>query len=82
MGLKVRVVLVVDLGDPAKWLMRKPISSGRLGWMPDRRPLTESLDERLGEMVYGVEEYAGTVDEATIEPLLSKLPRTESLGCK
>jgi transposase len=74
--MKARIVLIVDLGDPAKWRMRKSISSGRLGWMPDRRPLAEILDDRLCDAVQGVEEYAGGVIEATIEPIADDTPTT------
>lgn len=61
--MKARIVLTVELGEPKDWRRRE-----NLKWIPDNRPLEDTLDDRLAAAVMGVEEYAGDVEEAAIEP--------------
>jgi hypothetical protein len=74
--MKARIVLTVDLGDPAKWRRIQHPSTLPWPWVPDRRPLAEILDDRLCDAIQGVEEYAGGVVEATIEPIADDTPKT------
>lgn len=65
--MKARIVMVVDVGEPTKWM--RPSPGTRKRWMPDRRPLDVVLADRLADAVWGVGEYAGHVVESTIEPI-------------